>query len=121
MAQCQRVFMALATVTMLHYTASRFFREGSMREGLGPMMASLALAAIWAAPAGAQHNPAMGEACAADMKTLCADVKPGMPTMQCMMKNRDKTSDGCKAAMRGNGAGGMSGPGQAQGGGKPNN
>lgn len=71
------------------------------------------------------HNPAMREACANDIKTLCGDAKPGQPTMACMMKNRDKTSDGCKAAMgamRGGGMGGMGGMGQAQGqgGGKPN-
>lgn len=86
--------------------------------------------AITAAPAQAQnppHNPAMRDACANDIKTLCGDAKPGQPTMACMMKNRDKTSDGCKAAMaamRGGGAGGMggmAGQGQAQGGGKPNN
>lgn len=98
------------------------------------MLCVLGAFAVAATPALAQnppHNPAMRDACANDIKTLCSDAKPGQPTMQCMMKNRDKTSDGCKAAMsamRGNGAGamgGMAGQGQAQGGqpqggGKPN-
>ncbi|MSO97452.1 MAG: hypothetical protein EXR11_04415 [Rhodospirillaceae bacterium] len=77
----------------------------------------------------APHNPAMGDACAADIKTHCADAKPGQPTMQCVMKNRDKMSDGCKqamAAMRGQGqgmgqgmGGGNAGPKMGEGGSKP--
>jgi hypothetical protein len=66
--------------------------------------------AVLAQPQG-PHNPAMRDACAADIKTHCADAKPGQPTMQCVMKNRDKMSDGCKqamSAMRGQGMG-MSG------------
>ncbi len=59
------------------------------------------------------HNSSgMRDACAADIATHCAGVAQGQPTMQCVMKNRDKMSDGCKAAMaamRGNGQGGMNG------------
>lgn len=96
----------------------------------GLMTAALASEALAQQP---PHNPAMREACANDIKTLCGDAKPGQPTMACMMKNRDKTSEGCKAAMsamRGGGMGQMGGMGQAQGqaqgqgpggsGGKPN-
>jgi hypothetical protein len=64
------------------------------------------------------HNPAMRDACAADIKTHCADAKPGQPTMQCVMKNRDKMSDGCKqamASMRGQGQGMGMGGGNAGG------
>ena len=75
----------------------------------------------------APHNPAMRDACDADIKTHCADAKPGQPTMQCVMKNRDKMSDGCKqamAAMRGQGqgmgmGGGNAGPKMGEGGAKP--
>ena len=45
------------------------------------------------------HNPAMREACAADMKSLCPDAQPGQGMMQCMMKQQGKSSDGCKKAM----------------------
>ncbi|MDX2222964.1 MAG: cysteine rich repeat-containing protein [Rhodospirillaceae bacterium] len=64
-------------------------------------------------PAAAQpanHNPAMRGACAADLEKFCADAKPGQATMQCLMKNRDNASDGCKQAManmRGQGMGQM--------------
>ena len=66
------------------------------------------------------HNPAMREACDADIKKVCADAKPGQPTMACVMKNRDKMSDGCKAAMasmRGQGMGQGQGMGGGMGGG----
>ena len=83
-------------------------------------MAAIALGmSVLSAPAWAQpanHNPGMRGACAADIEKVCAGVQPGQPTMQCVMKNRDKMSDGCKqamAAMNGQGmgqsAGGMSG------------
>lgn len=76
--------------------------------------AALAVAALaLSLPAAAQpanHNPAMRGACAADLEKLCADAKPGQATMQCLMRNRDKASDGCKQAManmRGQGMGQM--------------
>jgi hypothetical protein len=53
-----------------------------------------------AQPGGGQGNPAMAkvrDACAADVAKLCPD-KTGQERHQCMMANRDKVSDGCKAA-----------------------
>jgi len=64
----------------------------------------------------ANHNPAMREACAADMKSLCPDAAPGQGMMQCMMKNQGKASAGCKTAMANMRQGAMSG-GAMQGGG----
>ena len=90
--------------------------------------------AVPAVAQNAQHDASgMREACAADQKTLCSDAQPGMQTMQCMQRNANKVSDGCKkamAAMRGQGQGGgqMSGNGgmgggmgNGAGGGKPQN
>lgn len=64
----------------------------------------------------ANHNSSgMREACAADIATHCAGVQPGQQTMQCVQKNRDKMSDGCKSAMaamrQGGGMGGGMGAG----------
>lgn len=82
-------------------------RQFILALGAGTLLVSLAHAQQ------GPHNPAMRDACAADIKTHCADAKPGQPTMQCVMKNRDKMSDGCKqamASMRGQGQGmGMGG------------
>ncbi len=64
------------------------------------------------------HNSSgMREACAADIATHCAGVEQGQATMQCVMKNRDKMSDGCKSAMAAMRQGG--GMGGANGGGMP--
>ena len=41
---------------------------------------------------------AVREACASDMKTLCAD-KQGREAMMCMRQNADKASQPCKDAM----------------------
>jgi hypothetical protein len=41
---------------------------------------------------------AVREACAADMRKLCAD-KTGPDRRQCMMDHRADLSDGCKSAM----------------------
>ncbi len=38
-------------------------------------------------------------ACAADMKSLCGDKKPGMEVGQCMDANKAKASPDCQAAM----------------------
>ncbi len=69
------------------------------------------------------HNSSgMREACASDIATHCAGVEQGQATMQCVMKNRDKMSDGCKSAMAAmRQGGGMSGGGMGGGsdGGKP--
>jgi len=52
------------------------------------------------APAAAAAGPAV-EACKADVQTLCPGVQPGDGRIkQCMMKNRSKLSDGCKAALK---------------------
>ena len=43
---------------------------------------------------------AVGKACKADAKKLCADVKPGKGTMaQCMKLHAADLSDGCKDAL----------------------
>lgn len=94
-----------------------------MKSPFAALLSSVAIAVMFAAPAGAQpanHNASgMREACAADQQTLCADVKPGMPMMQCMQRNAGKVSDGCKAAMaamRGQGMAGAQGANPAAGG-----
>ena len=83
------------------------------------LAASFALAtAAQAQPKPPPHNPAIRKACDADIKAVCSDAKPGQPTMQCVMKNRDKMSDGCKkamAAMAAQGQGQGMGQGQGQG------
>ena len=41
------------------------------------------------------------ETCAADVKTLCADIEPGdKRILKCLRKNREKVSDVCKAALK---------------------
>lgn len=82
--------------------------------------AAMALATTaWSAdPPKSHNNSGMREACAADIATHCAGVAQGQATMQCVMKNRDKMSDGCKTAMsamrQGGGMGQMNGnPGGA--------
>ena len=41
------------------------------------------------------------QACAEDIKTLCADVKPGgKRIMKCLKQNKDKVSEGCKATFK---------------------
>jgi hypothetical protein len=43
---------------------------------------------------------AVGKACKADTKKLCADVKPGKGTVaECMKSHVDDLSDACKEAM----------------------
>jgi hypothetical protein len=43
---------------------------------------------------------AVGKACRADAKKLCADVKPGKGSMaQCMKSHAADLSDGCKEAL----------------------
>ncbi|MBL8630582.1 MAG: hypothetical protein JNM81_13180 [Rhodospirillaceae bacterium] len=85
------------------------------------LVAATALATTaWAQPK-SHDSSGMRDACAADIATHCAGVAQGQPTMQCVMKNRDKMSDGCKAAMatmrQGGGQGG--GMGGGMGGGAP--
>ena len=82
--------------------------------------AAFSVSALAQAP---PHNPAMRDACAEDIKSHCADAKPGQPTMQCVMMNRDKMSEKCKGAMAAmRSGGGMGGQGKPEGApGKPNN
>ncbi len=41
------------------------------------------------------------EACAADVKTLCADIEPGdKRIIKCLRKNKEKVSDACKASLK---------------------
>lgn len=64
----------------------------------GFVAASSAFAAD--APAAAAAGPAV-EACKADVQTLCPGIQPGDGRIkQCMMKNRAKLSDSCKAALK---------------------
>jgi hypothetical protein len=45
-------------------------------------------------------NKAMRQACAADLKTYCADVQPGQGRItQCMKSHADQLSAGCKSAV----------------------
>jgi len=60
----------------------------------------VAASSAFAADAPPAGGPAM-EACKADVQTLCPGVQPGDGRIkQCMMKNRSKLSDGCKAALK---------------------
>jgi len=70
-------------------------------------LSALALAGLFASSAvfaadapAAAAGPAV-EACKADVQTLCPGIQPGDGRIkQCMMKNRSKLSDGCKAALK---------------------
>lgn len=76
--------------------------------------ATLLAATAFAQPA--NHNSSgMREACAADIATHCAGVQPGQQTMQCVQKNADKMSDGCKSAMAAMRSGGGMGGGMGAG------
>lgn len=49
--------------------------------------------------------------CAAEIKAHCADVQHGRGNVPaCLEKNKDKLSDGCKAALEGRGPHGMGMP-----------
>jgi len=63
---------------------------------------SMALA-LCAANAASQPalNPDVVKACEADVKTLCPGIQPGEGRIaECLRKNRDKVSDGCKAQLK---------------------
>ena len=68
------------------------------------MLAATAALMMFAGAAAAQDQgghggmAAMREACGADMQKFCAD-KMGPDRRACMEANKDKLSDGCKAAM----------------------
>jgi len=43
---------------------------------------------------------ALKEACAEDLKTLCADAKPGpRAQMKCLRRKKDQVSEACKTQM----------------------
>lgn len=61
------------------------------------VLAGAALAADTPAPAG---RGAVWEACKADISSLCAGIQPGGGRIKaCLKANRDKLSEGCKAAI----------------------
>jgi hypothetical protein len=66
------------------------------------LQAALAAALLVAGAAAAQDDGSgrakIREACAADLQKLCPD-KTGPDRRQCMSDNRDRLSDGCKAAI----------------------
>jgi hypothetical protein len=63
------------------------------------VLALLSTTSAFAATAAAT-GPAV-EACKQDVQTLCPGVQPGEGRIkQCMVKNRSKLSDGCKAALK---------------------
>jgi hypothetical protein len=65
----------------------------------GAALAALALASSATAQAPANGpGSAVRQACAADAVKLCPD-KTGPDRRQCMVDNKDKLSDGCKAAI----------------------
>lgn len=58
--------------------------------------------AAMAQPGGGQDNPMrakMREACGADIQKYCAD-KNGPDRRSCVMENREKFTDTCKAALK---------------------
>ena len=66
--------------------------------------ASILVMSVWAAAAMAAETQApMGalrEACKADVASLCAGVQPGGGRIkECLKANKDKVSEGCKAAI----------------------
>jgi len=72
---------------------------------------STSMAFAQAAGSGMAGPPAGGRMAAGrdDMQKYCAD-KTGPDRRACMQDNKDKLSDGCKAAMAAPRPGGMSGP-----------
>ncbi len=69
-------------------------------------LAPLVLALLMAGPAVAQDQPAAGDeghhgrfraACGADVQTYCASAQTRDDRRQCIIANKDKLSDTCKA------------------------
>jgi hypothetical protein len=75
----------------------------SLVASLAVLAAALGGGAGWAQPADSPPpaaGPSPREACAADVKRLCADTQPGGgQVMQCMRQHRDELSDSCKSAL----------------------
>ncbi|MDZ4867364.1 MAG: cysteine rich repeat-containing protein [Alphaproteobacteria bacterium] len=69
------------------------------------LITSVLAISILTLPALAADNPPRGggalrEACKADIATLCPGLEPGGGRIrECLRANRDKISDGCKAAI----------------------
>jgi hypothetical protein len=78
-------------------------------------VAGAAIAQPAPSPDRAAAFQAVQTACAADMKTLCAD-KAGREAFMCLRQNADKASGPCKAALA---KMPRRGPGGGQGGGGP--
>jgi hypothetical protein len=67
---------------------------------LAAFSAALALCAAHAIAQPARNSEA-AKACESDVKTLCPGVQPGQGRIaQCLRKNRDKVSEGCKGQMK---------------------
>ncbi len=66
------------------------------------LLTGLAAPAAFAADAAASApGGAAAAACAQDVKTLCPGVQPGEGRiMACLRPQRDKLSEGCKAALK---------------------
>ena len=68
------------------------------------VVASILVMSVWAAAAMAAESQApMGalrEACKADVASLCPGIQPGGGRIkECLKANKDKVSEGCKAAI----------------------
>lgn len=62
----------------------------------------IATAALLALATGAHaQDGALRQACAADVRTVCAGIMPGGGRIkQCVIEKFDQLSDGCKAALK---------------------
>jgi hypothetical protein len=64
------------------------------------LFATISLLALTASPlVWAQDAGGARAACAADFQQYCAGVGPGPGRRQCLEDNKDKLSEGCKAAI----------------------
>ena len=64
-------------------------------------VAVLACATAFLMPTFAAEQGAVGDACKADIKKLCPDVKPGQgAVVKCLKTHEDQVSPGCKSAIK---------------------
>jgi hypothetical protein len=80
------------------------FRAGALARAGYALLAAALIAAMFSGSAAAQSaatsRQAVHQACANDVRTLCAGVFPGGGRIrQCIIEKRDQLSDGCKSAM----------------------
>lgn len=92
----RRKFVALATSTI---------RAGRVTRRARTLLLSAILAAIVtggsAAAQSGKPSEQLRQACASDVRTLCAGITPGGGRIkQCMIEKSDQLSDGCKSAMQ---------------------